>query len=1678
MSSTRFSTTLTTLVLWACIGFGTGWPLSENTTATPMPMKFLQSSMVTPDSIAKKSNDRKNEIVRSGADDKESSSPFGVNAHRLPPSPANLLKPDRFQFYTYNEKGDMITKQMTMQEIQALIAGGGPDHSNAEVQEPQKVEDILTGGKKVMDVVEKVQSVLKSAMDKPVAALTGSFPTVPEKANVEWSNILPAILAGDKYGDKPDESHYVDESTRKPKPKPKPKPNPTWTPITTLTSTVATVHDLNSLSESDESNTPRIETVPSESSIEFTVRNETTIGQTGKEPTPTIFSTIASQTATASSTEKLMIPVAVITAEQHAQMGQRITQSPVFQKITEIAVVPLENMLDENYDYKENDRHAAATMTRENTTMSTSITITTTDASPSSLDSASKDGTDNVVDLATSLSMDSKNVSWNDPLTIVSKIKPLADIATTTTTTTRTKVRPTLDDDLKTNLPLIPLPESTKVETVVTDKPLTTLLSYPLASITTTINRLVTPLPTESLTSIRDLPPPSTNPTGYLDSTQPPKPLSMELANSLSSMINQVSETLSPVLPISSGFDSAVNSQYDDDDDGTNENEKNPTNITKVFTHTAPTNDSGKFSTMQTTIRSSEEQTFSTTPSASLSSNTVNLTKETNHLDTLTESNDTRFELDSTTKATTIGVDEIVNSSINYFMGSTVTSDRNYPSNVTVEENIEETVTTSSLDSSKTSLDYWSMIKFEDSNANINRSKPTAIIDDILATLSTEVNTPVTETITLPNILPKNSSINTLASGLIAGFESHDSNTITLTTNSPLNLNVYSIMPSAETSSDAAAETTEKYATTIEYAEKETELPVDSSANTRINAAIIEITTKSVGTDENEVSAAINRRQEYPPLITSSGETDTLLTNSISLNTVNVVTAIDSFDSSTSSLQNILKTDQIETTASTIIVGGETTFLEPLKTSSKPTDEIVETNSNESSLSFDTKERPLHVEPTTERQVDSISQSSLKSNAISTDLLSKETLDRLKNETTIVGENSNVIDAMTVVTNSTKSIHDVVRKPTTTIGSSNAAKHEDDYSSHSADTIIEQSDHNELSIIAAINASDSMKSNCTKGETKESNESMEIVSKDSVGTQSLNDTEKSQETNDKIHSDNWLSSNSNKSTGIDSEHMWQLISLHQTTPISSSFASSSHSSSPLPLPSTSSSTKDRSATTKKPETESSKYKVSGTTASTVALNASKIAGGLDGSTKNASADIVNFSRLCNELAFKFWTAANEGLSTGRSLVVSPFGMISLLAMIFLGARGSTSDQMNEVLGLDNVATFNPHLIFQNVTDTVSLARNQGIANAAFVRELFADKAKVRKLLPFYKEQAQQFYEGLVAEVNFATISDLARRRTNLLIRKQTGGRIKDFVKNNAIPLRSPLAAISANVFQTDCNSSLVSATGRDGELYFAVSSSSSPSSIHRLRKLIPVPATVWRSNVLAGYEPNLDATAIAIGGIGQIVSTIFLLPGQQGHVAPGDTLDRLEERLTKGAFRDGTWKKLLKVLIPRTGLELQIPKFTHRSVVNATAALKRMALDQLFSSHADFKGINGIGNRLFLSDVLQMNLFGTCGDENIANGRHHVEIYPASPSLRNVEDERSSNEQQPTVPAEWETVRRQQQVSWRNDRTVSSGSTSTINGENSKDKPRLKLDQPFLYFVRHNPTGLILHMGRFNPRLL
>lgn len=71
-----------------------------------------------------------------------------LSGFELPPSPGGLLRPDRFQFYTLNKNGEVITKQMTEKEIQTLIAAGG-GHFPMEIHETQTAGDVPTSGMKV-----------------------------------------------------------------------------------------------------------------------------------------------------------------------------------------------------------------------------------------------------------------------------------------------------------------------------------------------------------------------------------------------------------------------------------------------------------------------------------------------------------------------------------------------------------------------------------------------------------------------------------------------------------------------------------------------------------------------------------------------------------------------------------------------------------------------------------------------------------------------------------------------------------------------------------------------------------------------------------------------------------------------------------------------------------------------------------------------------------------------------------------------------------------------------------------------------------------------------------------------------------------------------------------------------------------------------------------------------------------------------------------------------------------------------------------------------------------------------------------------------------------------------------------------------------------------------------------
>lgn len=240
--------------------------------------------------------------------------------------------------------------------------------------------------------------------------------------------------------------------------------------------------------------------------------------------------------------------------------------------------------------------------------------------------------------------------------------------------------------------------------------------------------------------------------------------------------------------------------------------------------------------------------------------------------------------------------------------------------------------------------------------------------------------------------------------------------------------------------------------------------------------------------------------------------------------------------------------------------------------------------------------------------------------------------------------------------------------------------------------------------------------------------------------------------------------------------------------------------------------------------------------------APKQALGLEESTASAGEDILEFTKFCNELAFNFWNVLNnDGISSARSLSMSPFALTAMLSMLFLGARGRTSTEINDMLHLDDIVTFNPHGILRNITESVDSKSDPNVYTNAFVRELLSDRSK-GKMLSFYKDKVHQFYSGYVEEVNFSTVNDIIRRRTNLLIKKYTVGKVNEYLKASNVWVKPPLSGVSANVFETDCSSA--SKEDRDGEMFFQVLPAI------RQRRLVPIPAAVWKAGFTAGYDPG------------------------------------------------------------------------------------------------------------------------------------------------------------------------------------------------------------------------------------
>lgn len=465
----------------------------------------------------------------------------------------------------------------------------------------------------------------------------------------------------------------------------------------------------------------------------------------------------------------------------------------------------------------------------------------------------------------------------------------------------------------------------------------------------------------------------------------------------------------------------------------------------------------------------------------------------------------------------------------------------------------------------------------------------------------------------------------------------------------------------------------------------------------------------------------------------------------------------------------------------------------------------------------------------------------------------------------------------------------------------------------------------------------------------------------------------------------------------------------------------------------------------------------------------------------------------NKIAWQVWNNVIKERSVEDNRVFSPLALTSALGITFLGARGSSAEAIDAALGLDRLTSRNPHLHLQQVAKDVDVGEHflSSQSHTVYVDD------KRGKVQGVFKARLDTLYGA-------ATTSNLTEAKQ--LIARNVGAEAEQ------TDLYSPLGIVSTSTLNVAWPSSTYPASQEEEYLHFLNLPSSAQ--VAAGRKLVAVPTIRTAGHFYAGYNAELDATTVAVplhpvrqgdasvwaasDALDQAghLSLVLVMPGSSSKFqAGGSGLAALESRL---AGQEDSWDHLLRQTKAHH-LLVEMPKLFDSERLNLTAAVRVAEggrLAPLFDKKkADFSAISG-AKPLYLSDIIQfarLNISSvatlTGGDEATGRSADAKKKTMAKPNNNNNKAKQNMakpNKVQVTVKAPCQEAI---------EKAVASAMHAHIKTENPSKKAgrmerdvvaaeenhqvqRLSFNRAFLYAVRHNPTGLLLMVGRYvHPEL-
>ena len=308
-------------------------------------------------------------------------------------------------------------------------------------------------------------------------------------------------------------------------------------------------------------------------------------------------------------------------------------------------------------------------------------------------------------------------------------------------------------------------------------------------------------------------------------------------------------------------------------------------------------------------------------------------------------------------------------------------------------------------------------------------------------------------------------------------------------------------------------------------------------------------------------------------------------------------------------------------------------------------------------------------------------------------------------------------------------------------------------------------------------------------------------------------------------------------------------------------------------------------------------------------------------------------------ALELFQTLNESSPTGN-IFFSPFSISSALAMVILGAKGSTAAQLSKTFHFDSVEDI--HSRFQSLNAEVS---KRGASHTLkLANRLYGEKTY--NFLPEYLASTQKMYGADLAPVDFLHASEDARKEINQWVKGQTEGKIPELLSVGVVDSMTKLVLVNAIYFK-----------GMWEEKFMTEDTTDAPFRLSK-KDTKTVKMMYQKKKFPFGYISDLKCKVLEMPYQGGELSMVILLPKDIEDESTG--LKKIEQQITLEKLLEWTKRENLEFI----DVHVKLPRFKIEESYTLNSNLGRLGVQDLFSSSkADLSGMSG-SRDLFISKIV------------------------------------------------------------------------------------------------------------------